>query len=106
MSKAIDLLEKLGHDSDLRARMHDEVHDALSRSEISSELAAALSTGNQSQLIVLLGAKTNVSCLVLPAKQDEDDADEQEKKDDDDDSSEEKSASAVRRGACRAASYL
>jgi hypothetical protein len=86
MTKAIELLERFGQDAGLRAQILDEVQNALSRSDISPELAAALTSGNQSALDTLLGARTNVACMVFPAKDDED---EEEKPDDDKDAPDE-----------------
>lgn len=88
MSIVIDLLEKMGQDAALRSMNSDAVASALSRAEISSEIAEALSTGNQALLTELLGARANVSCMVFPAKQDDDEKDPEDDKDVPDDDKE------------------
>ncbi|MDZ4813725.1 MAG: hypothetical protein SGI99_14100 [Pseudomonadota bacterium] len=80
MSNVIALLEKLGQDATLRSAISDTVASSLENSEISPAIAIALSTGDQVRLVALLGARTNVSCMVFPSKQ----GDEEEEKQDDD----------------------
>ncbi len=83
MSKVIELLEKIGQDAALRSSQGNVVTQALARSEISPEIANALASGDQGQLVALLGARTNVACMVFPAKQDDDDSKESPDRDDD-----------------------
>ena len=44
---------------------------ARARSDISIDLAAAIKAGDQQRLVALLGARTNVACMVFPAKEDD-----------------------------------
>lgn len=52
---------------------------------VSEQLAEILRAGDQQQLNALLGAATNVCCMVYPAKQDEDESEERESDDHDED---------------------
>ena len=73
MSDVIDLLEKLGQDSQLRYASNAVLDRALSDAKISPELRVALASGDRRSLEALLGASTNVCCVVFVPKPEKDD---------------------------------
>ena len=57
MSNVIDFLERLGEDSALRYAPRKELDGAMQAAGISPELRTALTSGDQSSLEKLLGAR-------------------------------------------------
>ena len=84
MSNVIDFLERMGQDAQLRYAKSIEVEQALVRAEIDPSVRAAILGEDQSLLEALLGATTNVCCMVHPADDDEDDEDLDDEDDEDD----------------------
>ena len=73
MSDVIDFLEKLGQDSALRYASRSRLAAALSSTGFSPQLQAALVGADQRAVERILGADTNVCCVVnAPLQEDED----------------------------------
>lgn len=72
MSNVIGFLEKMGQDAQLRHAPCNELERALTQAEIDPALQAAILGGDQHQIEVLLGTKTNVCCLVHAPENDDD----------------------------------
>jgi hypothetical protein len=66
MSNVIDLLERLGQDSDLRHADGNQLAQLMSSANVSPELRAAIAEGDQSKIEKLLGAKANVCAIIFP----------------------------------------
>jgi hypothetical protein len=87
MSDVIDFIERLGQDSTLRDASHQMLDRVLSEAQVSPEMRIALARGDQRLLESLLGATTNVCCLVnAPLGEEDEDvkprkADEEKSKD-------------------------
>jgi hypothetical protein len=64
MSNVIDFLERLGQDSGLRHAPEAVLERALSEAQMIPELRAAILGGNQRMQETLLGASSNVCCLI------------------------------------------
>jgi hypothetical protein len=71
MSDVIDFLEKLGQDSTLRHASRSQLAAALSSAGFSSQLQAALMGADQGAVAGILGADTNVCCMVNAPLQEE-----------------------------------
>jgi hypothetical protein len=78
VSNVIDFLQRLGQDADLRHAPRTELELALAEAGIDPALRDALLGADQRKLENLLGADTNVCCMVAPAKKEEDEEDEDE----------------------------
>ena len=87
MSNVINLLERLGADADLRHASAEAVDEALRAAGIDPALRLAIVGKDQGGLERLLGADTNVCCLINSP----DDEEEEEEEDEDEDEDEEKS---------------
>ena len=85
MSNVIDFLQRLGQDAVLRHAPRTELELALAEAGIDPALRMALLAADQPQLESLLGADTNVCCMVAPPKEEEEDEDDLEDEDEDDD---------------------
>jgi hypothetical protein len=85
MSNVIDFLERLGQDAQLRYATNAEIEQALAGAQIDPAVRAAILGEDQLQLEALLGAATNVCCMVHPAEEEDDDLEEDDDEDDDDD---------------------
>ena len=72
MSNVIDFLERFGGDAQLRHASEDEVDVALKLAGIEPGLRAAIVGKDQSELERLLGANTNVCCMVNAPEEEED----------------------------------
>lgn len=72
MSDVIEFLERLGGDAHLRHASEIEVKQALARTHIDPALQAAILSEDQQQLEALLGADTNVCCMIFVPEDDED----------------------------------
>ena len=64
MSNVIDFLERFGSDAHLRFAADDEVEAALKLAGIDQDVRAAIVSKDQRALEALLGADTNVCCIV------------------------------------------
>jgi hypothetical protein len=73
MSNVIRLIEKLGQDSALRNANSGELEQTLLDAHVDPAIRAAILACDQAQLEKLLGANTNVCCVVAPARDDDDD---------------------------------
>jgi hypothetical protein len=84
MSDVIDFIERLGQDSTLRHAPRRMLDRALSDTQMSPELRAALASRDQRLLEELLGADANVCCMVNIPVEDEE-VDKQKARDDKED---------------------
>ena len=82
MSNVVDLLEKIGRSSRLQALSGEQLAQELSLAGIEPAVQAAIVQQQPRQLEQLLGANTNVCCLVN-APQDEEDEEPEERQPDD-----------------------
>lgn len=78
MSDIIDFLERMGRDPDLRYGSSATIEHAMREAHISPELRAILARGDQASLEGLLGAATNVCCMVHAPLREEEPAKEKE----------------------------
>ena len=78
MSDIIDFLERMGRDSDLRYGSSATIDQAMQEAHISPELRAVLVRGDQTSLESLLGAATNVCCMIHAPLREEEPAKEKE----------------------------
>jgi len=86
VSNVIDFLERFGGDAQLRYAADDEVEAALKLAGIDQAVRAAIVSKDQRALEALLGADTNVCCLVeKPEDEEEDEVEDDEDDEDDDD---------------------
>ena len=85
MSNVIDFLERMGQDAQLRYATIAEVEQALTGAQIDPALRVAILGADQLQLEALLGAATNVCCMVHPTEEEDDDDDDEDDDDEDDD---------------------
>jgi hypothetical protein len=83
VSNVIDFLERFGQDSDLRHATDEAVAEALRNAGLEPALQAAVLDKDQRALEALLGADTNVCCMVY--KEDEEEEEKPEEEDDEDD---------------------
>lgn len=92
MSNVIDFLERLGTDAKLRNASDAELEQALVNAQIDPEVRAAILMRDQQRLESLLGASSNVCCMIFtPAREDDDESEEgEEKKDEDEPADDEK----------------
>lgn len=84
MTNVIDFLESLGRDARLRHATGDELNDALTGAQITPALRTALFGEDQRQIEILLGATTNVCCLIHTPEDDEAETEDDDAADDDD----------------------
>jgi hypothetical protein len=75
VSNVIDFLERLGQDAQLRDATGEEIEVALLNAGIEPDLRAAILEGDQRALEALLGADSNVCCVVY--KEDEEEEEEE-----------------------------
>lgn len=77
MTNVVDLLEKIGQDAGLRYAAPSEIERDLNCGAIDPELRKAVLAADQRRIEELLGASTNVCCMVhVPDDDDEEDDDE------------------------------
>ena len=81
MSNVIGFLEKMGQDAALRHAGNNEIELALASAQIDPALRTAILGNDRAQLEALLGARTNVYCLIAPGKQDDEEEEEPSKED-------------------------
>ena len=82
MANVIGFLEQIGQDAALRNASPGDLAQAMARAGIDPELQAAIAAKDQARIEALLGAATNVCCVLAPEKPD--DEDEEPFRDDDD----------------------
>lgn len=82
MYKVIDILETLGRDARLRVA-GERLERFLNGEQIHPEIRAALLEGDQRALETLLGASTNVCCMVHAPDEDKPDREDAPVPDDD-----------------------
>ena len=81
MSNVIDFLERFGQDADLRYASDGVMDEALRRAGIDPAVRLAILDKDQPALEALLGADTNVCCMVnAPDDEEEEEDDEDEEK--------------------------
>lgn len=85
MTNVIDFLERLGQDARLRYACAEELDRALIGAQIDPALREALLGEDRRQLEALLGAATNVCCMVHAPEDDEDDEAEENEDGEEDD---------------------
>jgi hypothetical protein len=95
MSNVIDFIEKLGQDAQLRYATRTEVEQAMRGAQIDPEIRAAILCHDQPRLEALLGANTNVCCMIYSPREEGDDEQQTRKAKEDD---KEKVASAKSAG--------
>jgi len=89
VSNVIDFLERFGRDAELRHASVEDVEAALKQAGIEPAVQLAIVSKDQNALERLLGADTNVCCLVdKPDEEEDDDVEEDEDEDDEDDEDE------------------
>ena len=91
MLDVVDFLERLGGDASARDAAPAEVERRLIDAGVGTAIRAALVAGDRKEFERLLGAKSNVCCIIDPAVEDEDeDEDARRKRECDDDAAEER----------------
>ena len=88
MSNVIDFLERFGRDAELRHASDEAVEAALTQAGIEPALRLAIVGKDQGALERLLGADTNVCCLVNKPDEEEEEDDDVEEDDDEDEDDE------------------
>jgi len=78
MSDVIEFLEQLGRDAHLRHASQAQIGQALARTRIDPSVQAAILSEDQQQLEALLGADTNVCCMIFVPEDDDDAPPEEE----------------------------
>lgn len=71
MSNAIEFLETLGCDAELRDASLDVLVGAMQQAHIDAALVAAISSKNPAEIEAALGATRNVCCGMAPPDDDE-----------------------------------
>lgn len=104
MTNVIDFLERLGQDARLRYASAEELDRALISAQIDPALRAALLGEDQRQLEALLGAATNVCCMVHAPEDDEEEAEDDEHEEEDDGDQEDEELKSRQSASRRAAS--
>jgi hypothetical protein len=96
VSNVIDFLERLGQDADLRHAADEAVAEALRNAGIEPAVQAAVLANDQRALEALLGADTNVCCMIYKEDEEEETEEEEEDEDDEHEPDEEKPKSELR----------
>jgi hypothetical protein len=73
VSNVVDLLEKIGQSSRLQALDQEQLAEALSQAGLAPAVQAAIVQQQPRRLEQLLGASTNVCCLIHAPQDDEPD---------------------------------
>jgi hypothetical protein len=90
VSNVIDFLERFGRDAELRDASVEAVDEAMRAAGIDPSVRLAIAGKDQSALERLLGADTNVCCMVnAPDEEEEEEDDEDEEDEDEEDEDEE-----------------
>lgn len=82
---AIDFFEKVGQDARLRYATSGELEDALARAELDPAIQAAIVNDDAQQLRALLGARTQLCCLIEKPEEGEEEDEDAEDEDGDED---------------------
>jgi hypothetical protein len=96
VSNVIDFLERFGQDADLRHASDEAVAEALRNAGIEPALQAAVVDKDQRALEALLGADTNVCCMIYKEDEEEETEEEEDDEDDEHEPDEEKPKSELR----------
>ncbi len=91
----IDFLERFGQDAELRYATTEVVDEALRDAGVATAVRTAILDKDQHALEALLGADTNVCCMVH--KEDEEEEEEEEEEDDEEKEGDEEEARSRRR---------
>jgi hypothetical protein len=90
VSNVIEFLEKFGRDAELQHLSVQELDEALTLAGIDPQLRAAITSKDQNALEALLGADTNVCCLInKPDDEEEEEEDEEDEDEEDEDEEDE-----------------
>ena len=89
MSNVIDFLERFGRDAELRHASDEDVEAALKQAGIEPAVRLAIVGKDQRALEQLLGADTNVCCLINKDDEEEEEDDDVEEDEDDEDEDDE-----------------
>jgi len=84
VSNVIDFLERFGEDASLRHANEDAVAEALRTAGLEPALQAAILDRDQRKLEALLGADTNVCCMVNAPEEEEEEEEEGEEEEEED----------------------
>ena len=90
MSNVIDFLERFGQDADLHRASDEALAEALRNAGIEPAVQAAVLDGDQRTLEALLGANTNVCCMVYKEDEEEEETEEEDDEDDEHEPDEDK----------------
>lgn len=101
MSNVIEFLERFGSNAELQRLSTEELDEALKLAGIDPQLRVAITSKDQNALEALLGADTNVCCLVN--KPDDEEEEEEEDETEEDEDEDEEASSSSRHVAERAA---
>ena len=93
MKKILEVIEKLGCDASF-GEDFTSLDKVLGDIELSDEAMLAIKNGDVAQLEELLGTRSKIVCMLVPAK-DDDDEEDQSSDDKEDDSDSEKSRLVV-----------
>ena len=97
MSNVIDFLERFGRDADLRHATDEAVAEALRNAGIEPAVQAAIVDRDRRALEALLGADTNVCCMVYKEDEEEEETEEEDDEDDEHEPDEDKPKSVSSR---------
>ncbi len=89
MSNVIDFLERFGGDAGLRHASDADVEAALTQAGIEPALRLAIVGKDQGALERLLGADTNVCCMINKPDDEEEEEEEDDEEDEDEDEEDE-----------------
>ena len=84
MSNIVDFLEMFGCDARLRHMSDQELNEALALAGIDPQVRTAVVGRDQAALEALLGAATNVCCLINKPDDEEDEEEEEDEEDEND----------------------
>ena len=98
MSNVIDFLERLGNDAQLRHASDSALEQALINAQIDPAVREAILLRDQRRLESLLGATTNVCCVIYAPMHEEGDEPEDDKRQDDGEDPEQEQAVRLKAG--------
>ena len=98
MSNVIDFLERLGNDAQLRHASDSALEQALINAQIDPAVREAILLRDQRRLETLLGATTNVCCVIYAPMHEEGDEPEDDQRQDDGEDREEEQAVRLKAG--------
>jgi hypothetical protein len=94
VSNVIDLLERFGQDAALRHATEDAVAEALRAAGLEPALHAAILDKDQRKLEALLGADTNVCCMINAPDEEEEEEEEEDGEEEEEEEPEKDQAAA------------